>query len=148
MAEPLTAPLTARPTARLTDWRPRLEAWLQATGRMPYRPGTHDCILCAGGALGAMTGADPMAGWAGRYTTIEEGLDLARAHGCEDPFAYVVAGLDEVPVAYAQVGDIAALAGIDGRPGLGVVIGDMVATVGLRGREYAPLTAALRAWRV
>ena len=51
-------------------------------------------------------------------------------------------------MAYAQVGDIAALEGVDGRPGLGVVIGEMVATVGLRGRELAPLMSALRVWRV
>lgn len=133
---------------RLTDWRPRLQAWLSATAGLPYRPGTHDCILFAGGARGAMTGSDPMAGWAGRYATIEEGLALARAHGCDDPFAHVVAGLEEVPVAYAQVGDIAALEGVDGRPGLGVVIGERIATVGLRGRELAPLMSALRVWRV
>ena len=133
---------------RLDDWRARLQAYLLSTASMPFRPGTHDCILFASGARQALTGVHPMEGWEGRYTTVGGGLELARAHGCADPFAHVLDGLAEIPVAYAALGDIAELPGIDGLPALGVVIGEMVATVGLRGRELAPLTSARKAWRV
>ena len=78
----------------------------------------------------------------------EEKAELARAHGCDDPFAHVVDGLSEIPVAYAAVGDLVEMQGIDGLPALGIVMGEMVATVGLRGRELAPLTSARKAWRV
>lgn len=133
---------------RLDDWRARLQAYLATTATLSFRPGTHDCILFAAGAREALTGVNPMAGWAGLYTTIEGGLELARAHGCDDPYAHVTEGLDAVPPAFAQVGDIALLPGIDGRPALGVVLGEMVATVGLRGGELAPLALVTQAWRV
>lgn len=133
---------------RFDDWRVRLQGYLLATATLSFRPGAHDCILFASGARAALTGVNPMQGWAGRYTTIEGGLELARALGCADPFAHVLDGLAEIPVSFAGVGDIVVLDGIDGPAALGVVMGDLVATVGLRGREIAPLTAARQAWRV
>lgn len=133
---------------RLPDWRKRLTHYLASTSRQAYRPGQFDCILFAAGGREALTGVDVMAGWRGRYDTVEEGLALAQAHGCDDPFAYVVDGLEEIPPAYAQVGDIAMFDGADGLPALGIVAGPHVFTVHPRGSHTVAMTESLRAWRV
>lgn len=133
---------------RLPDWRERLMAYVALVSAEPFRPGQHDCILFAAGGRAALTGVDLMADWRGRYGSVEGGLELAREHGCEDPFQWVVQGLEEVHRAFAQVGDIAMLDGTNGMPGLGIVAGEHVYTVGLRQIEIAPLTAVRRAWRI
>ena len=133
---------------RYPDWRTRLAAYLQDTARRPFRPGVHDCVLWAAGARAAMTGIDPMADWRGRYSTIEEGLRLALQHGCAEPWLQVVVDLEEVPPAYAQVGDLALLDGEDGVPALGVVQGAAIYVLHPRGTGTVPLTRSRRAWRV
>ncbi|NTT88274.1 DUF6950 family protein [Tabrizicola fusiformis] len=133
---------------RLPDWRSRLADYVAATARAPYRPGRHDCILFAAGGRAALTGVDVMADWRGRYTTVQEGLELALQHGCTDPWAHVVSGLEEVPVAYGAVGDIALLDGADGLPAMGIIQGEMIYTVHPRGAALVPLTEARRVWRV
>lgn len=133
---------------RLPDWRERLLAYVASISAEPFRPGQHDCIILAAGGRQALTDVDLMADWRGRYRSVEDGLELAREHGCEDPFQWVVQGLEEVPPAFAQVGDIAMLDGTNGMPGMGIVAGEHVYTVGLRGLEIASLSDVRRAWRV
>lgn len=133
---------------RRADWRSRLTAYLVETGNRRFRPGQHDCVLWAAGAREAVTGDDPMRDWRGRYSTIEEGLQLALQHGCSEPWLQVVAGLDEVPPAYGQVGDLALLDGADGLPALGVVQGAGIYVLHPRGVGLVPLTEARRVWRL
>lgn len=133
---------------RFDDWRPRLAAYLAETVRRPFRPGRHDCVLWAAGARAAMTGVDMMAEWRGRYSTVEEGLQLARQAGCDDPWLHVVSGLEEIAPAYAQVGDLVVLDGDDGLPAMGVVQGAAIYVLHPRGAGMVQLTAARRAWRV
>lgn len=134
-------------TDRIPQWRAALTASLLASAETPYRPGTMDCLILASRARGAMTGVDPMAPWVGRYETVAAGLALARLEGI-DPFALVVEGLVPIAPLAAQMGDIARLEGVDGLPAMGVVVGETIATVSPRGRAWAPLTAAVAAWRV
>ena len=133
---------------RLPDWRERLLAYVASISAEPFRPGRHDCIILAAGGRQALTGVDLMENWRGRYRSVEDGLELARQQGCENPFEWVVQGLEEVPAAFAQVGDIALLDGTNGMPGLGIVAGEHVYTVGLRRLEIAQLTDVRRAWRL
>lgn len=128
-------------------WRARLAAHLAAHARVAYRPGVHDCVLFAGGARLAVRGEDLLGPYLGRYATIEEGFALAAEAGFEDPFQAIVQGLDELPPAFGQVGDLALLGGADGLPAMGVVQGEMIAVLTPRGAGLVPLTDARRVWR-
>lgn len=132
---------------RLPDWRERLLDLMNRTSRQAYRPGVHDCVLFAAAARLAVRGEDLLAAIDGRYSSIEEGYALAAEAGFDTPFEGVVNGLEEIPPAYAQVGDLAMLDGVDGNPAMGVVQGEAIYTVGPRGIDLVPLTAAKRAWR-
>lgn len=134
--------------SRLPNWREALRDYLAAHARTVIRPGQHDCITWSAGARAAMTGIDVMAGHRGSYSSIEEGLQLCLQHGFEDHVAAVTQGLEEIPVAYAQVGDLVEMEGADGLAAMGIVGGALVHVLHLRGAGIAPLTDAKRAWRV
>ncbi len=133
---------------RLSDWRTRLAAHIAAHARLPFRPGSHDCALFASGGRAALTGTDVLAPVRGCYSTLEEGFELAARHGYASPFDAVVDGLEEIPPAYAQVGDLALLEGDDGHPAMGIVQGELVCVLHPRGVAMLPLTDVRRAWRV
>lgn len=132
---------------RHPEWRSRLAAHLAAHARIAFRPGQHDCVLFAAGARLAVRGEDLITAFKGRYTTIEEGFALAVEAGFADPFEGVVAGLEEIPPAFAQVGDLALLEGTDGLPAMGIVQGAMIACLHPRGAGLVPITEARRVWR-
>jgi hypothetical protein len=134
--------------SRLPNWREALRDYLAAHARTVIRPGQHDCITWSNGARAAMTGVDVMAGHRGSYSTVEEGLQLCLQHGFDSHIAFVTHGLTEIPVAYAQVGDLVEMAGEDGLAAMGIVGGAQVHVLHLRGAGIAPLTDARRAWRV
>jgi len=125
-----------------------LRDFLAAHARAAIRPGKHDCITWSSAARAAMTGVDVMDGWRGSYCTIEEGLQLCLQHGFESHVAFVTQGLEEIPVAYAQVGDLVEMEGVDGLAAMGIVGGALVHVLHLRGGGIVPLTDAKRAWRV
>lgn len=133
---------------RLSDWRTRLAAHIAAHARVPFRPGHHDCALFASGGREALTGVDVLAPVRGCYSTIEEGFELAVQHGYASPFDAVVDGLEEIPPAYAQVGDLALVDGDVGLPAMGIVQGELVCVLHPRGLAMLPLTDVRRAWRI
>lgn len=134
---------------RLPDWRPRLMAFLSETSHSHFEPGQHDCVLLAASARLALTGHDPMADWRGKYSSVAEGLALAQQHGCDDPIAWIVTGLEEIAPSMAQVGDIALLDGDNGTPALGVFQGEFVYALSpRRGYRLALLSDVRKAWRV
>ena len=114
---------------------------------MPYRPGQHDCILFAGGARAAVRGEDLTGHYMGRYRTLEEGFELLRELGHPGHVEAITAGLEEIPVAYAQPGDLVELEGEDGIAAMGVVGGEHIYALLPRGAGIVPLTSARRAWR-
>lgn len=134
--------------SRLPNWREALRDYLAAHARAVIRPGQHDCITWSSGARAAMTGVDVMAGHRGSYSTVEEGLQLCLQGGFDSHVAFVTQGLAEIPVAYAQVGDLVEMAGEDGLAAMGIIGGAQVHVLQLRGAGIAPLTDARRAWRV
>lgn len=132
---------------RLPDWQPRLAAFLEDAGRLPFAEGRHDCALFAAGAVAAMTGEDPAAGWRGRYRTTRGGLRVLRAAGHRDHLALAAALFEGIPPAFARMGDLAAVPG-QGGPALGVVQGEGVFVLTPAGMGLVPLTAATAAWRL
>lgn len=131
---------------RLTGWRGRLHAHIEAARRLPFAYGTTDCASFAAGAVMAMTGQDHRS-WAGQYATYAAGLRRVRGSGWLDHIDYVSAHFDAIPVAQAAMGDLAAVPGEDGLA-LGVVGGAEVFVLRPDGLATVPLTAAKKAWRV
>ena len=133
---------------RFPDWRPRLFGFIAATVRRPLVPGQHDCALFAAGAVEAMTGTDVAADWRGRYDSFNAGLKALRKAGFKDHVALVAAHLEEVPPAFAQVGDIGAILLPGELPALGIFTGGELAVLRETGLGFAPREMAVQAWRV
>ncbi len=110
---------------RLPDWKPRLMRYLEHAARRPFKEGEHDCALFLAGGVEAMTGEDYAAPYRGRYSTTLGGLRILKKAGFEDHVALAAHHLKEKPVAFANVGDGAAVPTPDG-PALGIVQGEGV----------------------
>ncbi|WP_109464410.1 DUF6950 family protein [Albibacillus kandeliae] len=108
---------------RLPDWKPRLMSYLVRAARRPFKEGEHDCALFLAGGVEAMTGEDYAAPYRGRYSTTLGGLRILKKDGFEDHVALAAHHLKEKPVAFAGVGDGAAVPTSDG-PALGIVQGE------------------------
>ena len=134
--------------ARLPDWRPRLSAYLAATGARAFRPGSHDCALFAAGAVEAMTGMDGAAQWRGAYRSLDDGQLLLQQAGYDDHVALVAAHFPEVHPSQGAVGDLAALPGADGSPALGIIQGASVYVLQPSGVALVNRLLIERAFRV
>jgi len=135
---------------RRSDWRHRLELYLNEVSRRPFRPGHHDCALFAAGACHAMTGTDPARGWRG-YRSLEAGRAKLKEKGFDDHIALAASLMPEIDPVFAQVGDIAVIniegPGDTGNRALGVVQGASIYVPGLKGIALVPLSDATRAFR-
>lgn len=132
---------------RHPDWRGRLVAYLGACAGRPFEWGRHDCALFAAGCIEAMTGEDHGGAFRGRYRSFKGGLKALRKAGHADHVAMVASLLDEVPVAYAQAGDLAMIETPEGAA-LGVVQGHRIYVLRPEGLASVDLLRAARAWRV
>lgn len=130
--------------SRLPDWRPRLTAYLEKVRARPFAYGSHDCAMFVAGAVEAMTGFDAAAGFRHRYDSLKGGLKLL-AGG--DHVALVGRLLDEVPPAFAQVGDVAVIGQV-GIPALGLFEGETILVLRDEGLGRMPRAAATQAYRV
>lgn len=133
--------------SRLPNWRHRLASYVSDKARAEFDPGQTDCALFAAGAVEAVTGHDPAQGHRGRYNTIQGGLRRLRKSGTTDHVAMAARLFAEIPVSYAQPGDLAVLASDDG-PALGVVQGEKIYVMTRAGLGLVPLLSASRAFRV
>lgn len=129
---------------RLPDWRMRLEICMAATAAAPFDPGSVDCSLASADAVLAMTGVDLAADFRGRYTTLKGGFKKLRKAGYADIATFMAAHLDEIPVAFGQIGDIAVINTPEG-PALGVVQGSRIY---VRNRERLATLSLLQASRM
>ena len=132
---------------KLADWRPRLRAFLAVQAEAPFAYGSADCGALAGGAIEAMTGENPHAKVAGKYKTMAGALRALKRLGHDDHVAYAASLLTEIEPLYATFGDIAVVDSPEG-PALGVVVGAHIEVRAPGGRGVAPLTDAVRAFRI
>lgn len=136
------------PLTRLTDWQPRLSAWLREVNGRPIAPGRHDCCLFGAGAVLAQTGVDIAAPWRGRYTTFSGGRRVLRKSGHADHVALIAATLPEIHASAAREGDIG-LVETEAGPAVGVSQGAVLYILTETGRiGFAELTPATRMFRV
>lgn len=130
-------------------WEGRLTKYISERSTASFRPGELDCGLFAGGAIEVMTGENHLALIAGEYRTIEDGYKLLQSMGFEDHVAYAASLFEpwESPL-MAQRGDLAVVLDNKDHPALGIVQGEHVYLMGLRGIGLAPLTDAIKAFKV
>ncbi|MBN9504913.1 MAG: hypothetical protein J0I69_02710 [Altererythrobacter sp.] len=92
---------------RRGDWELALSAWFAECERRSYAYGAHDCALFAAGAVRAMTGADPAEPFRGRYCSAWSGEELLEELGFANLEELIDAQFSDVPVSFAQRGDLA-----------------------------------------
>jgi len=140
---------------RKEDWVARLDRYFKATKSRAFAWGSHDCCTFTYGAVGEMTGEDPMTKYRRKYRTRNRAFAMAKRVGGGDlgalaeKFAATL-GLKEIAPGFARRGDIVLFPTDDG-PGMGVVDLTGRGIKGLhpeRGLTHVPLTVATRAWRV
>ncbi len=135
---------------RLTDWRQRLDDYLDRICRLPFEYGTHDCGLFSAGAVEAMTGFDPATEFRGRYSTHAGITRILRKMGFDDHVGYVCSLFAPIHVSQADIGDLAAVdTGADGLA-IGLVSGSRILAPmpGSRGLGSVSLMSAIQAFRV
>jgi len=136
---------------RKYTWRSDLSVYVHSVAKAPFEWGGHDCALFSAGAVEAMTGAYITADYRGRYSTLAGGLRLLKKKGFANHADLAASLFEEIPVALASVGDIAAIkVNTGGIYALGVVQGPRIYVVrpGEAGIGTVDLMAAERAFRV
>lgn len=132
---------------RRQDWPERLFALIEARRDTPFAWGEHDCCSFAADAILEMAGTDPIADLRSDWDDEVSALRLLKEHGGIETLATERLG-PPIDPAFAQRGDVV-LHMLTGREALGVCVGDrFVAVADARGVEFAPMSHAVRAWRV
>ena len=135
---------------RRPDWQSAFDEFLVANRATPFVWGQWDCCLFVCDAICTMTGVDPAARFRGAYASAREARRMMRAAGAGSLAAMVEAitsehSMPEVPVRYAQRGDVAL---IGCTLGLVALNGRDVVVPSSRGLWRVPMARAVRAWRV
>lgn len=133
---------------RAPDWEERLGDYLASRDGAVFAYGKIDCALFVAGAVKAMTGKDPARGFRGKYRSQASAVRAITQAGFESLSALMDAKFNNVPVAFAQRGDIV----MDQDGSLGIVFGRDAIFVGQSddtpGLVRQPLASWARAWRV
>lgn len=131
---------------RYPDWEMRLAAYLEPLRDQPFKWGTNDCAMFAGGAVKAMTGFDPMHGLRG-YRSEAAAERVVQERGKGTLIRTVNSMFARVPVGMAHRGDLVL---VDG--GLALAMGDIALQVGQHGEHQGlirrPRAEWRKAWRV
>lgn len=139
---------------RFDTWPKLLGDFAASRRDTPFAWGENDCCLFACDAVLAMTGVDMAADFRGKYDDALGARRMLDAQGCETvgELATAIAAkhyLREVPVLYAQRGDVVLLLN-EGRNLLGIVThdGTEVWAPGEDELQVWPLARCERAWRI
>jgi len=127
------------------DWEARLHDYLQSVQRRGFDPATHHCGIFAADAVLAMTGTDHAAKWRGK--SMKAGMTAIRKAGFADHVALLASVLEEVPVAFGHIGDVAVIETPEG-DALGIVQGAQITVLRPEGLGLVGLLAAKRMFRV
>lgn len=139
-AAPLHAP-------RLADWPERLADYIEARRGVPFAWGVNDCAHFAAGALQALTGADPLGAWRGRWADEAQAQQVLQALG---GIAWAARQLLGRPLRHPALAPRGAVvcARMAGVPILGVLLGPVWCAPGAHGLEFRPAHEVRLAWGV
>ena len=140
---------------RRSDWQGALDEFVRANQDRRFEYGTWDCCLFACDAIVAMTGVDLATSYRSKYSTrmgalrtMGEQVGTASVRAVAEDAA-AMHEMPEVPVAYAQRGDMVLVQrGRNYSLGLVALNGKDVIVTSRRGLWRLPLSRALRAWQV
>lgn len=138
---------------RRKDWEQRLQRYLASARDKPHAYGHHDCLLHPANAVKAVTGHDHGRGHRKKYKSPATAARHLTAMGFESPEALLDSLFEEVPVGFAQRGDIVLIAGNEGGWAIPAIcdggVAFAVADDGSReGLFPVPREAWLKAWKV
>lgn len=137
---------------RLSTWERRLQDYFASVHDAPHRYGSNDCILHCAGAVEAVTGEDRAADHRGKYETSLGAIKHLKGMGFDSPAALVDSMFDEIPIGFAQRGDIVLVPGDGGWDipavcdgGIALVVGEDETRSGL---FRIPREEWLKAWKI
>lgn len=142
---------------KIQSWPEDLNAFIDTRRRVPFEWGRQDCALFAADWILVATGTDPALKYRNRYKTAQGAarvLKHASLHqlfteACGTPIWAALGQRGDIALLHTDVdGKVVETDVTDGRETVGVIIGTMVACPGKDGLVFAPLAAALNAWRV
>lgn len=141
---------------RFDDWPTRLDAFIESRKDYAFSWGSQDCCLFACDCIVEMTGQDLVRQYRNRYhdaagaqSMLENFSDEPMTVGSLASEIAKAHGIEEVPVSFAQRGDVV-LVLQDEMESLGVVslVGDTLWAPGEFGLVEHPLSSAIKAWRI
>lgn len=91
---------------RLPDWRKRLFDLTAQKQNLPFSYGKNDCTLFGADVVTALTGVDLAEKYRGKYRSLTGGIKLLKRDGYKSHTDFLEKHFDEVPTAFAQVGDL------------------------------------------
>jgi hypothetical protein len=135
---------------RLPGWRKRLDDLIEEIRRRPFDWKNADCAIAFGArAVEAINGKDLAAPYRGEYKNSNEAFAVMKKAGFKRLDDMVASLLPEIPVSFAQVGDIVTFPKKDRfKATIGVVNGERVFVVTEEGLGTLELTQAKRAFKV
>jgi len=93
------------PRSRVKGWEVALARVIEHHAQTPFAWGQCDCLTMIGDAVVAVTGADPMAVYRGRYTSGGGAARVLKKAGFDDVGAALASQFEEVAPAMARRGD-------------------------------------------
>lgn len=130
---------------RRIDWQERFAAFARDRASMPFEWGSNDCCTFAAGAVEALTGRNPMAGFAA-YGDEISAARLIHGGGGLQALATSLLGQPTSPL-MAGVGDVVILMN-EGRELLAVCNGTSALAPGPAGTVVLGMSAAVAVWKI
>lgn len=130
-------------TGRLSGWEQGLADYLISKRDFEFEYGIHDCAHFVAGAVEVMTGENPMAEIARDYKTYIGSLRVLKGLGFDSVEAFVDSKFNEIPVGFAQTGDIALFMDC-----IGIVISTKAVFVSEVGYTFADRSEWVKSWEV
>lgn len=139
---------------RHEQWERRLNEYIAAVEKRPHEYSRHDCLLHCANAVKAVTGKDYGRGHRGKYKSPASAVRHLKAKGFKGPEAFLDSLFEEVPIGFAQRGDLVLTPANDATgwniPGVvvGFHRGFVALCVSSEGLVSEPPARWLKAWKV
>lgn len=130
---------------RVENWPSVLMAMVEKAEREPFVWGKNDCCLWVADIVKAMTGKDFAEGMRGKYSTIEEAVEIYNGFSLLEYINTILE--NRISINFAQRGDVV-MAKFPVGETLGICIGGMAAFKTLTGLIQIPMLNCDHAWRI
>jgi hypothetical protein len=130
-------------TQRLSGWEQALADYLILKRDSEFEYGIHDCAHFVAGAVETMTGENPMSQINQDYENEFGSLRVLKRLGFDSVEGFVDSKFNEIPIGYAQTGDIALFEDC-----IGIVISTKAVFVSEVGYTFVDRCDWAKAWEV